>query len=285
MFINKARVVCAMELDVQCKHQHFLIDEKAIARILNYAFINKDDVVLEIGAGTGNLTEKLLQKAKHVLAVEKDENLAKVLKNKFRNEKNVTVIHGDVLKIKLPSFNKCVSNIPYNISEPLIWKLIRTNFEMCVFTISKKFYEKLAAKPNTKNYCLISMIAQNFYEVTLKEILSPEAFHPKPRVKSAVIVIKPKTMQEKELTKKIIKNLLTMHDKKLKNALREALIKTSNNQLTKKTAMNIIKTKFKNNKTLEKKVRNLSWKEWEMIKTIVKELVKIGLNRYANLSS
>ncbi|MCD6464377.1 methyltransferase domain-containing protein, partial [Candidatus Woesearchaeota archaeon] len=154
-----------MELDVQSKHQHFLIDEKAIARILNYAFLNKNDVVLEIGAGTGNLTEKLLQKAKHVLAIEKDENLVKVLKNKFRNKKNVTIIHGDVLKIKLPSFNKCISNIPYNICEPLIWKLVRTNFEMCLFTISKKFYEKLTAKPNTKNYCLISMIAQHFYEI------------------------------------------------------------------------------------------------------------------------
>ena len=106
--------------------KHFMIDKELIKRIISYGSLGKEDVVLEIGSGTGNLTKELCKKCK-VIAVEIDSELVKLLKEK--KLKNVEIIEGNILKLlgKL-EFNKIVSNLPYNICEPLLNKLLNINF-------------------------------------------------------------------------------------------------------------------------------------------------------------
>ncbi|ODS35621.1 hypothetical protein BEH94_03445 [Candidatus Altiarchaeales archaeon WOR_SM1_SCG] len=122
--------------------QHFMTDKKILQRICNYANLNKDDTVLEIGAGTGNLTFEIAKFAA-VYAIEKDEKLVAGLE-KIKN-KNIRIIRGDALKLTFPNFNKIVSNIPYGISRKITLKLLEYKFNLGILTVQKEFAEKLTA--------------------------------------------------------------------------------------------------------------------------------------------
>ncbi|MFB6089054.1 MAG: rRNA adenine N-6-methyltransferase family protein, partial [Candidatus Aenigmatarchaeota archaeon] len=93
------------------RDQYFLTDGNILSKEVEYAGVNKEDVVLEIGSGIGNLTEKLASKAKRVIAVEKDSRFCEVLSD--RNISNIRIIQGDILDIDVPDFDKVVSNVPY----------------------------------------------------------------------------------------------------------------------------------------------------------------------------
>lgn len=105
--------------------QNFLIDAEALQRQVGYAGVVRDDVILEVGPGIGNLTKLLLEMSDKVIAVEKDPGMGEVLRKRFHDKVNLEVINGDALKINLPSFDKVVSNIPYSISSPLTFKLLK----------------------------------------------------------------------------------------------------------------------------------------------------------------
>jgi len=202
--------------------QNFLIDERIIKREVEYADLNKNDVVLEVGAGVGNLTEELLKKAGKVIAVEKDRRLAEILKDRFGGE-NIRIITSDILKIRLPKFNKVVSNIPYLISSPLTFKLLKENFELGVMSYQKEFAERLAAKPGEKNYSRISAATYYHAEVELLETVPKTAFYPSPKVDSAVVRIKPKKPPFEVNEAKFfnfVHAVFTQKKKTLKNALK-----------------------------------------------------------------
>jgi len=119
-----------------------MTDKKILQRICNYAGLNKGDTVLEIGAGTGNLTFEIAKFAA-VYAIEKDEKLVAGLE-KIKN-KNIHIIRGDALKLTFPNFNKIVSNIPYGISRKITLKLLEYKFNLGILTVQKEFAEKLTA--------------------------------------------------------------------------------------------------------------------------------------------
>ena len=108
------------------KGQNYLIDTQILFKILNHANISLKDTILEIGPGIGTLTIPLAGMAGKVVAVEQDQKVAEILKERLKNLKitNVEVIIGDAVKIKLPSFNKVISNLPYQISSPITFKLL-----------------------------------------------------------------------------------------------------------------------------------------------------------------
>jgi len=138
--------------------QHFLVDEQVAGRETTYANIGKDDVVLEIGPGKGVLTQLLARDAKKVIAVEIDRFFVEELKNKMPS--NVEVIHADVLKIDfntLPLFNKIVSNLPFQISSPVTFKLLEYPFSKAVLIYQKDFADRMIAVPGTKDYSRLSV--------------------------------------------------------------------------------------------------------------------------------
>ena len=124
------------------KGQNFLVDRDVLSRIADYAELNPTDRILEIGAGTGNLTEVLSRRAGRVYAVEVDSGLAAGLKGRFAN---VVVISGDALKVELPDYNKVVSNLPYQISSKITYRLLSKPFDLAVLMYQKEFAKRLIA--------------------------------------------------------------------------------------------------------------------------------------------
>ena len=104
--------------------QHILIDKNILRGIIERSAVRSTDIVLEVGPGTGNLTALLLEKAKKVVAVEVDKRMIGELNKRFTKNEKLELIEGDVLKQKLPFFDLCVANIPYQISSPLVFKLL-----------------------------------------------------------------------------------------------------------------------------------------------------------------
>ncbi len=170
--------------------QNFLINSHILERQIDYAAISKDDKVLEIGGGTGVLTERLARKAAHVFCIEFDKMLASYLRKKFKLNDNVTIIEGDVLKLDLPEVNKIVANLPYHISSPITFKLLETKFEVAILMYQLEFAKRMIALPKTEDYSRLSANLQYQAEVKIVEKISKGNFYPPPKVDSAIVEIK-----------------------------------------------------------------------------------------------
>jgi len=171
--------------------QHFLTDKKTAQREIEYAQIKPSDIVLEIGPGKGILTEILAKKAKKVFAIELDKRLCDYLSNILPD--NVELIQGDSVKIdfkKIP-FNKIVSNLPFQISSPITFKILYHNFDNAVLIYQKDFAQRMVALPGDKNY---SNLTVHLYYKAFCEILEfvpKNHFSPQPKVDGCIVKIIP----------------------------------------------------------------------------------------------
>ena len=245
------------------KDQIFLLDEDILNKIVSIANLKKADVVLEIGAGEGNLTKKLAERVERVYAIEEDEELARKLRKNLEGMDNVIIIVGNALKIKFPSFNKSVSNLPYSILEPLLKKLTKYDFDYCIFLVPSKFYYRLTAKEGEALFSKLSIFANLFYKIEYLDKIPKEAFYPK--AKREGIIIKLSLKQSTDLREEVLKELFRQDDKKLKNALREGLIKAFNkfgSALTKRQAREMIERLDINPFLLERKVSEFSTEDF-----------------------
>ena len=202
--------------------QHFMIDEKMLKKIVSAAKIKKDETVLEIGAGIGNLTKLLAKKAQKVYAIEKDIALSSTLKKETAEFSNVEIIIGDALKSFIPPYDKLVSNLPYQICEALLQRLVLANFKLAVVCVPEKFAERILAKSEDKNYSILSIKAQAFFDIKLIADVPRGCFIPVPRVDSKVISIAPK--KKPGFFDYFLQEFFREDDKIAKNAIREALI-------------------------------------------------------------
>jgi len=166
-----------------------MVDWEALGKVVEAASFKPQDVVLEVGAGSGNLTELLAEKSK-VTALEKEADLVAVLRKKFKDHPKVDVLRGDALKIEYPMYNKIVSNIPYSVSRKLLERFIVEGFEEAVLVVQKEFAEKLIAQPGHDNYRMVSVLAQSTCEVEYVDSIAPQAFRPQPEVESALVVLR-----------------------------------------------------------------------------------------------
>ncbi|MDH5793789.1 MAG: methyltransferase, partial [Candidatus Bathyarchaeota archaeon] len=119
--------------------QNFMVESSILQSMVNYASLNQNDVILDIGAGLGFLTRFLSNKCKSVLAVESDAQLVKILREQLKDLPSVEIIEGDVLKARIPQFNKVVSIPPYHISSRLLLWLFSKNFDCAVLIFQKEF--------------------------------------------------------------------------------------------------------------------------------------------------
>ncbi len=137
------------------KGQYILKDRELISRQIDYAGLTGEETVLEIGPGLGALTYILAEKAAKVLAIEKDKRLYSYLKDKI--PPNVELIKGDVLKCPLPDFDVVVSNLPYQISSPVTFRLLKHGFRKGVLMYQKEFAQRMVAKCGDKTYSRLSI--------------------------------------------------------------------------------------------------------------------------------
>jgi len=128
-----------------------MIDEEIIDKICAHAKIRSKDRVLEIGAGTGNLTGKLLETGATVYAVESDPFMYSQLEARFPDSENLHIFHSSALKIEFPSFDKAVSNLPYSISRKITERILMHKFKFGILVYQREFAQKLLAKPEQKN--------------------------------------------------------------------------------------------------------------------------------------
>ena len=181
--------------------QNFLNNASLLSNIVEVGNISKKDVVLEIGPGTGNLTEKILEKKpKKFFVVEKDDSLSKFLKNKFGDK--IIIINDDILncynKFKFDTQIKVFGNLPYNISTKILISFIKINdiskyFSKFIFIFQKEVADRLIAETNNKNYGRLSVITSWKMEKSKILDISPEFFYPIPKVWSTLLTLTPKS--------------------------------------------------------------------------------------------
>ncbi|PYH90671.1 dimethyladenosine transferase [Aspergillus ellipticus CBS 707.79] len=177
--------------------QHILKNPGVAQRIVDKAELKQSDVVLEIGPGTGNLTVKILEKAKKVIAVELDPRMAAEVTKRVQGtpaQKRLDVILGDVIKTDLPYFDVCISNTPYQISSPLTFKLLATSPapRVCILMFQREFALRLFAKPGDKLYSRLSVNAQMWAKIDHIMKVGKNNFKPPPLVESSVVRLVPK---------------------------------------------------------------------------------------------
>ncbi|RMX71722.1 hypothetical protein D0869_15342 [Hortaea werneckii] len=179
--------------------QHILKNPGVAQAIVDKADLKQSDIVLEVGPGTGNLTTRILEKAKKVIAVEQDPRMAAELTKRFQTTpaaKRLELILGDVIKMpEMPYFDVCISNTPYQISSPLTFKLLATSPapRSCVLMFQREFAMRLFAKPGEKLYSRLSVNAQMWARVDHVMKVGKNNFNPPPQVESNVVRITPKT--------------------------------------------------------------------------------------------
>ncbi len=179
------------------KGQHFLRNMSVVQRIVDKAAIKNTDTVLEIGPGTGIMTVCMLEKAKRVICVELDPRMiAETLKQVQGTEyaSHLRIIQGDAIKAALPYFDVCVANIPYQISSPLVFKLLshRPIFRCAVIMFQEEFALRLSAQPGSELYCRLSVNTQLLARVSQLIKVGRNNFRPPPKVESRVVRIEPR---------------------------------------------------------------------------------------------
>ncbi len=218
--------------------QHFIIDPQVVKRIADAASVRENDIILEIGPGTGNLTVELAKRAGFVIAVEKDDRLIDDLKVRLKNYANILLIPDDILKFQLSDLLKyaerikIVANIPYYITTPLIMKLLASTrgagnapiIEEMVLTIQKEAALRLTARPGSKEYGLLSVTGDFYSDSQILFDIGPECFRPAPHIVSSVVKIKPYDVLPYEINDvrmffRVVKASFIRRRKTLANAL------------------------------------------------------------------
>jgi len=173
--------------------QHFLIDETVAEREVAYAGLTPQDVVLEIGPGGGIITRMLAQKAQQVVAIELDARLVRQLKIGLPG--NVTLIHGDAVEVDfatLPRFTKIVSNLPFQISSPITFKLLDYPFSKAILIYQKDFADRLVAEPGSKEYSRLTIGVYYKAYCRILEDVPRTCFSPPPQVDSSIVELVPR---------------------------------------------------------------------------------------------
>jgi 16S rRNA (adenine1518-N6/adenine1519-N6)-dimethyltransferase len=216
--------------------QHFLIDRNILNKVIGTAQVGKEDVVLEVGPGLGEMTLALAHQVKKVIAVEIDPKLVAILRKKVEHLANVEVIKSDILKVDFKHLFKgegqpikVVANLPYQISTPLLFRFIDSKETFSTFTLmlQKEVGERLVAHPGGKEYGSLSIFVQLFLDLSIRFSIKPSAFFPPPKVESAVVHMawKEKPMigkKDEEWFRRVVKACFGYRRKTLVNALKHS---------------------------------------------------------------
>jgi len=213
--------------------QNFLIDKNIIKSIVNVGDVKKNNVILEVGPGTGNLTEYILKKnPKKIFVIEKDSNLVNLLNGKFSDK--INILNKDVLKFDLNNISKekiiIFGNLPYNISTKILTQWITTHekfkcYKKLILMFQKEVADRILAKTNSRNYGRLSIISNWRLNIKKEFNISPQCFFPKPKVDSTLLSFVPKKefyyIKNPENLEKITRIFFNQRRKMIKNPLKQ----------------------------------------------------------------
>lgn len=218
--------------------QNFLTDENYIKKIVGALELQKDETVIEIGPGRGALTEKLIEKAGNVIAIELDSDLIPLLNNSFGQNQNFRLIESDALKIDFSTIrnpqsavhNKLAANLPYYISTAILQHLAvhRNSFSELVLMLQKEVVERITAEPGNSERGFLTVLIEAFFESEKLFDVPPNAFFPAPKVWSAIVKLTPKEnsfadIETERLFKEIISAGFAQKRKTISNNLKNYL--------------------------------------------------------------
>ncbi len=252
--------------------QHFLVHPATIQKITNIANINKQDKILEIGPGTGNITREIARKADKVTGIEIDEKFKPILQKlpenveiKYQDARKYIINH--LIKSKDPKHDKIIGNIPYKISEPLMHCLnYIEDIEVTVLTAPKRFISTVKKNP----------IYNSFLKIQKIKNIPRKRFYPKPATNSTLVKIEHRPSYRKSQNDDLFvrRELYLQEDKKLKNGLKETLIRLHQikhqEQLTQREARKIIEDISLNKDQLEQRIDNIPKNLYKKIGEAVK---------------
>ncbi|MDI6898482.1 MAG: 16S rRNA (adenine(1518)-N(6)/adenine(1519)-N(6))-dimethyltransferase RsmA [Methanolinea sp.] len=208
--------------------QHFLVDRKAIERIAGIIRV-EGRTVLEVGPGRGSLTEALLERGARVVAVEIDPGLVEMLSERFLREigeNRLVVVHGDAVSCPLPGFDVVVSNLPYSASSKITFRLLETGFEEAVLMYQSEFADRMLAPAGTPECGRLSVMVQTYCAVGRVFDVPPQAFSPRPKVRSTVLHIVPREplfpIRDRDLYARVVRALFSHRRKTVRNSLKSA---------------------------------------------------------------
>jgi 16S rRNA (adenine1518-N6/adenine1519-N6)-dimethyltransferase len=175
--------------------QNFLIHEPVVASILRLLELTPQDEIMEIGPGLGVLTRRLVEHAARVWAIEVDTFLVNWLQRApWGKSPKFRLVHGDILKVPLeeilpPHRIKLVANLPYSIATPVLFRLfrLRHHFSLLLLMVQREVADRIAGRPGTKAYGTLSVWSQLYGKIVDRVPVSPEAFYPRPKVRSTII--------------------------------------------------------------------------------------------------
>jgi 16S rRNA (adenine1518-N6/adenine1519-N6)-dimethyltransferase len=216
--------------------QHFLMDKGIMMVIVRIAEVNSHDTVVEVGPGLGEMTKLLASKAKRVIAIEVDESMVALLKEQLDEYDNIVLHRGDALKFDFLNESrkwgeklKVVSNLPYNISTQLLFRFVemREAFSGITLMLQKEVAERIVAIPGGRQYGVLSVLLQIHCDASIRRIVPPSSFFPRPKVESAVVRFDflQKTrveIEDEAIFRKVVKASFGHRRKTLKNALKTA---------------------------------------------------------------
>ncbi len=212
--------------------QHFLVDRNGRDKVLTFAGLEEDDVVVEIGPGLGGMTDGFVEKVKDVYAFEIDPEFCGILRERFAPFENFHLMEKDFLEVpdgwwdKLPCRVKVIGNTPYYISSPIAFRILKYHdkIKLALLTVQKEVGERFTAGPGSKDYGAISVLMSIYTDAKICYSLKREVFFPKPEVSSVVVRIVPleKPKIEMEFEKKFWEFLplvFSFRRKKLSNVV------------------------------------------------------------------
>jgi 16S rRNA (adenine1518-N6/adenine1519-N6)-dimethyltransferase len=211
--------------------QNFLHDMRIIQRIVSSIAPKEHEPILEIGPGQGALTAVILPHKPQLTAVELDRDLAAMLRTKFADNNNFSLIEGDALQFDLHSLNaaphslRVVGNLPYNISTPLLFHLLsqRECIRDMHFMLQKEVVQRMAAEPGSKDYGRLSIMAQYYCQVTSLFDVPPGSFFPPPKVMSAIVRLQPREAELAAHNTQTLSQLVNIAFQQRRKTLRNTL--------------------------------------------------------------
>lgn len=211
--------------------QNFLIDGNLAQRIVDAAQLEGDECVLEIGPGLGALTQRLVERAAQVVAIELDRGLVAILQDVLGERPNLRIIHADARTVPLGQLfppgcrRKAVANLPYYVTTPLLFRLLEAQppFSLMVLMVQREVAERMTARPGGKEYGALSVNVQYLCRVEWIALVPPSVFYPRPEVESAVVRLTPypgPLPQPPAHVARVVKAAFSQRRKTLRNALR-----------------------------------------------------------------
>ncbi|MBO4502229.1 MAG: ribosomal RNA small subunit methyltransferase A [Candidatus Methanomethylophilus sp.] len=220
-------------IPTKAKGQNFLTDGRVADRHIEYAEIQPGDDVLEVGPGLGILTQRLIGKGKSLTCIEIDDILADYIGKTYGDD--LTLIRGDAVKVPFPHFDRFVSNLPYSVSTPIIFKLLDYPFKKAVVMVQKEFADRMVADVGSPDYSRLTVNLFYRAECQIVENVPRSRFKPQPKVDSCLVSITPRPapfeVKDEKLFFKVTQICFDHRRKKIGTSLKAAKLITSNDQI------------------------------------------------------